>query len=71
MKPIAEVIKSNLKAEMARREITPEEMWLNMDIGRTAWYSRMKEPGMFTIEQLDKGARLMHMKLEQLVRREA
>ncbi len=59
--------RDNLKGEMAKQGIKPEEMYTAMGIGRSTYYNRMKEPRDLTMGDLMEAARLMGVTVRQLV----
>ena len=64
---VATNARDNIKAEMARRGIKREEMIEAMEIGRTTYYNRMKDPSELTIGNLMEAARLMGVSVQKLI----
>lgn len=61
-----ERLRSNLKAEMARRDLRPRSFALSLGIAPTTFYRRLDE-GDWTVDELIRMARAMDMPLAELL----
>lgn len=51
--PKAPLLKKRIKAYMALHDKSPEYMARNMHLSKSAWYRRYKDPGVFTLRELE------------------
>ena len=67
MKNRERMLLGNLKAEMARRQITSEEMANAMGISLGCYYDRRSDPGALKLREMLKAAKLLKVDLKDLL----